>query len=97
MLETVNVDLVVFFFPALTWFLFADWGKHAYLKELPAALTQGLVDEADLDRSLLRLTKLQMELGLFDPKKVCSFCFYFPSSQNIHVHLVLTCIIHDVT
>lgn len=46
-----------------------DWGAHAYLNELPKALAQGLVEEADLDRSLIRLTKLQMDLGLFDPKE----------------------------
>jgi len=45
-----------------------DWGKHAYLNELPAAVDAGYVDQSDLDRALLRLTTLQMELGLFDPK-----------------------------
>lgn len=46
-----------------------DWGAHAYLNELPGALKDGLVSEADLDRALVRLTKIQMELGLFDPKE----------------------------
>ena len=46
-----------------------DWGKHAYLTELPAALKTGQVVEADLDRALVRLTKLQMDLGLFDAKE----------------------------
>lgn len=46
-----------------------DWGAHAYLKELPQALSQGLVQEADLDRALVRLTRIQMDLGLFDPKE----------------------------
>ncbi len=45
-----------------------DWGKKAYLTQLPAAVKAGKVSEADLDRALLRLTTLQMELGLFDPK-----------------------------
>ena len=45
-----------------------DWGKHAYLSQLPAAVKAGKVSEADLDKALLRLTTLQMELGLFDPK-----------------------------
>ena len=38
-----------------------DWGAHAYLKELPAALKAGLVTEADLDKALLRLTRLQVD------------------------------------
>lgn len=46
-----------------------DWGAHAYLKELPSALQAGLVQEADLDRALVRLTRIQMDLGLFDPKQ----------------------------
>jgi beta-glucosidase-like glycosyl hydrolase len=45
-----------------------DWGKHAYLSQLPAAVKAGKASEADLDKALLRLTTLQMELGLFDPK-----------------------------
>ena len=45
-----------------------DWGKKAYLTQLPAAVKAGLVTEADLDKALLRLTTLQMQLGLFDPK-----------------------------
>ena len=45
-----------------------DWGAHAYLKELPLALASGAVKQEDLDRALLRLTTLQMELGLFDAK-----------------------------
>ena len=44
------------------------WGARAYVNELPIALQQGLVAEEELDRSLVRLTALQMELGLFDPK-----------------------------
>jgi beta-glucosidase len=51
-----------------------DWGAHAYLNELPGAVTAGLVTQADLDRSLVRLTKLQMELGLYDSNKVSSLC-----------------------
>ena len=38
------------------------------LTQLPAAVKAGKVTEADLDKALLRLTTLQMELGLFDPK-----------------------------
>lgn len=45
-----------------------DFGDHAYLKELPAALEQGLITENDLDTALIRLTRIQMDLGLFDPK-----------------------------
>ena len=50
-----------------------DWGAHAYLKELPAALAAGLVNQTDLDRALVRLTRLQMDLGLFDPKSEQQF------------------------
>lgn len=46
-----------------------DWGDHAYLKWLPQAVNESKVTQADLDRSLTRLTKLQMELGLYDPKE----------------------------
>ena len=35
----------------------SDWGAHAYLKELPAALKAGLVQESDLDTALVRLTR----------------------------------------
>eukprot|EP01046_Picozoa_sp_COSAG06_P023648 COSAG06_NODE_1888_length_8136_cov_87.834889_5_plen_115_part_00 len=49
-------------------FLIGDWGKKAYLTQLPAAVKAGKVSQEDLDRALLRLTTLQMELGLFDPK-----------------------------
>jgi|EP01043_Picozoa_sp_COSAG02_P038734 beta-glucosidase len=45
-----------------------DWGKKAYLTQLPAAVKAGKVSEADLDKALVRLTTMQMELGLFDPK-----------------------------
>ena len=44
-------------------------GREFPWAELPAALAAGKVAEADLDRALVRLTKLQMELGLFDPKE----------------------------
>ena len=44
------------------------WGKRAYYNELPKALARGLISESHLDTSLLRLTRLQMQLGLFDPK-----------------------------
>ena len=40
------------------------------LTQLPAAVKAGKVTEADLDKALLRLTTLQMELGLFDPKVI---------------------------
>lgn len=46
-----------------------DWGKHAYLNWLPQAVNESKVKQEDLDRALTRLTKLQMELGLFDPKQ----------------------------
>ena len=49
-------------------FFIGDWGKKAYLTQLPAAVKAGKVSQEDLDRALLRLTTLQMELGLFDPK-----------------------------
>jgi len=49
-------------------FFIGDWGKKAYLTQLPAAVKAGKVSQEDLDRALLRLTILQMELGLFDPK-----------------------------
>ena len=45
-----------------------DWGKKAYLTQLPAAVKAGKVTQSDLDKALLRLTTLQMGLGLFDPK-----------------------------
>ena len=48
-----------------------DWGAHAYLKELPLALASGAVKQEDLDRALLRLTTLQMELGLYHALRVC--------------------------
>ena len=45
-----------------------DWGAHAYLKQLPAAVAAGLATEDDLDVALRRLTTIQMKLGLFDRK-----------------------------
>ncbi len=41
---------------------------HEHL-ELPAALERGLITEADVDRSLLRLMTLRLRLGLLDPAK----------------------------
>lgn len=64
-----------------------DWGAHAYLNELPKALAQGLVEEADLDRSLIRLTKLQMDLGLFDPKEKQPYFNYGVDLINSEEHI----------
>jgi beta-glucosidase-like glycosyl hydrolase len=43
-----------------------DFGVHAYTKYLPSAVKDGLVTTADLDTALVRLTSIQMSLGLFD-------------------------------
>ena len=64
-----------------------DWGKHAYLTQLPAALKAGKVVEADLDRALLRLTKLQMDLGLFDPKEDQKYFNYGVEYINSEEHI----------
>ncbi|TFH04508.1 MAG: glycoside hydrolase family 3 protein, partial [Spirochaetales bacterium] len=50
-----------------------DLNCGSVYKALPAALEQGLLTEADIDRSLRRLLRTRFKLGMFDPEEKVPF------------------------
>lgn len=57
--------------------------------ELPAALKQGLITEADIDKALIKLLETRFKLGLFDPTDMVPFNDIGTESVNAEEHISL--------